>query len=72
VGSYVDWYKVVDLGGDLTKGKYGLQKAKQDQKYGKPKVDPVKKVVGGKPIKVTGTFEVMPGQTVEIYERMAA
>lgn len=66
LGSYVDWYKVEELG---ALGAYGPQKSQQDKKYGKK---PVVKLVGGTPAKVNGSFEWYPGIKVDTFTRMAA
>lgn len=69
IGTYVDWHAVTACLPNPKSSKYATFTLAQDKKYPKTKAPMIK---NGKAIKVVGQFEVMPGQTVEIYQRMAA
>jgi hypothetical protein len=67
IGDYIDWYKVKDLGAVTYVDSY---KSEQDKKYGKK---PQVQMINNVPVKLTGQqFEVFPGQSVAIYERLKA
>lgn len=66
LGEYIDWYAVEKLG---SLAQYSTEKAQQDKKYGKKAL---KTLLAGKPVKITGLFETYPGETVQIYQRLAA
>jgi hypothetical protein len=65
-GDFVDWEKVEKLG---ALGKYGSYKQKQAKLYPKP-AEPVFDMVGGKKVKLTGSFWVTPNESVPVYERI--
>lgn len=84
-GDYVDWYQVEALG---SLAKYPTEKAQQVKKYGAPSETavakgkpgiptpdggkPVISLFNGKPVKYTSNFEVLSGQFVKVFERVAA
>lgn len=64
-GTYVDWYKVEDLG---ALGSYYSQKVAQDKKYGKPKVQATD--FEGHKAEQIGVFKIFSGVEVPIYQRL--
>jgi len=76
---WVDWHLVDAMRPEAEKkldpSKYAQQMAAQLKAH--PTLTPavlkkVTKFIGGKKVKVTGTWEVFPGQSVETYERIGA
>jgi hypothetical protein len=68
-GKYVDWHKVKKAGALTNVDK---QIAMQDKKYGKPKTPPKITVFEGKKVKIVGSFDIAPGVSVPIFERIEA
>jgi hypothetical protein len=65
-GTYVDWFKVTALG---AVGHYGPQQANQQKKH--PKEVEFPKFLGQK-AKNIGEWDVFPGQSVQVFERVKA
>ena len=75
IKGYVDWKLVDSERPDKHKSPNKYAKYVGAQKQPKAKAAPVKPVIttlGGKKIKVTGTFQVFPNQTVNIVERVGS
>jgi hypothetical protein len=66
---YVDWYEVEKLG---ALGEYPVEKAQQDKKYGKGGMSKVLVDFDGHKAKQIGVFQIAPGVSVPILERIPA
>jgi hypothetical protein len=76
---HVDWTKVTSKGGhhqhlyEKWAGKVAQKVAAKAASKPAPKksAPPVEKLIGGKKVTITGTWDVFPGQSATIYERTA-